>query len=975
MSRLLLCRVLIGWFVSFGCVRPLLAQDGPLPAEAAAERFRLPEGFKATLFAGEPDVVQPIAMTTDDKGHLWVAECLSYPKWEARGNDRIVWFADKDGDGRHDQRQVFADGLANVSALQWGFGGVWIVATPYLQFIPDQDADGKADGPPVTLLDGFDLNARHNVAAALLWGPDGWLYGCNGILSNSKIGKPGATDAERVALNCGVWRYHPVRQVFEPYAWGTTNPWGLDYNDAGQFFSTNCVIAHLWHVLPGAHFQRMFGQDLNPHTYTLLPTCAEHLHWGGGAWQASRTGQVHSDFGGGHAHSGAMVYLGDNFPAQFRDTIFMCNIHGRRLNVDLLERNPTGYTGKRAPDFAFSADPWFRGTAVVAAADGGIFISDWSDAGECHDYEDIHRDNGRIFKIVYGKPNTTAVDLSKQTDSQLLQLQNHNNDWYGRHARRLLHERAAAKQLAVGTLNELLERGATEQSPRMTLRWMWLSHALNGGIPAQTLLELLGAADENVAAWAARLAVDDRANPPSAEVVAKLVALATKTESPFVRVHLASALQWLPDEARWTLVEALAARAEDASNGLIGPMLWYGLEPLVPKDAVRATRLAASTPIPLLREYVARRLGPTPHTVKLIAAANSVDARRDVVRGLTAHVEGQKRFPMPEGWGAASKTLLGTGDAYLEDATLALSLQFGDAKAVEILRTRAEAKDLDPARRASAIRTLALLKDRGMVPVFLELLADPTVGAAALTALSPFADASIADGVVKHYGSWRADERRDAVAILASRGDWADKLLNAVASGAIPKGDISLTVARQLANSKHPGLREKLEQVWGKVRESAAERQALVAKYRSELPPAAVRSADLAHGKAIYKKTCGACHVLFGEGEKIGPELTGAQRKELDYLLENILDPSAVVATDFQLTVVETKDGRALSGIVIKETPTSITLQLAAGQTIIPLDDIENRVRQGLSLMPEGLLDTLKPEEIRDLFGYLMSDG
>ncbi len=180
------------------------------------------------------------------------------------GNDRIVWFADKDGDGRHDERQVFADGLANVSALQWGFGGVWIVATPYLQFIPDKNADGKADGPPVTLLDGFDLNARHNVAAALLWGPDGWLYGCNGILSNSKIGKPGASDAERVAINCGVWRYHPVRHVFEPYAWGTTNPWGLDYNDAGQFFSTNCVIAHLWHVLPGAHFQRMFGQDLNP---------------------------------------------------------------------------------------------------------------------------------------------------------------------------------------------------------------------------------------------------------------------------------------------------------------------------------------------------------------------------------------------------------------------------------------------------------------------------------------------------------------------------------------------------------------------------------------------------------------------------------------------------------------------------------------------------------------------------------------
>jgi putative membrane-bound dehydrogenase-like protein len=953
----------------------VLAQDGPLPAEAAAERISLPDGFKATLFAGEPDVVQPIAMTTDDRGRLWVAECLSYPKWQATGNDRIVWFADKDGDGRHDERQVFADGLANVSALQWGFGGVWIVATPYLQFIPDKDGDGKADGPPVTLLDGFDLNARHNVAAALLWGPDGWLYGCNGILSNSKIGKPGASDAERVAINCGVWRYHPVRHVFEPYAWGTTNPWGLDYNDVGQFFSTNCVIAHLWHVLPGAHFQRMFGQDLNPHTYTLLPTCAEHLHWGGGAWQASRTGQVHSDFGGGHAHSGAMVYLGDNFPAQYRDTIFMCNIHGRRLNVDLLERNPTGYTGKRAPDFGQSADPWFRGTAVIAAADGGIFVSDWSDAGECHDYEDIHRDNGRIFKIVYGKPNKAAVDLGKATDEELLEHQTQANDWFGRHARRLLHERAAAKTLATGTVAAVGKRLAEEKSPRMKLRWMWLSHVLQGAVPASDLVKWAGDADENVAAWAARLAVDNRSVPPSAEVVARLVELATKTESPFVRVHLASALQWLPDDARWGLAEALATRQEDASNGLIGPMLWYGLEPLVPKDAGRAIRLAAATPIPLLREFVARRLGPTRETVKLIASANSIDARRDVVRGLTANVEGLKRVPLPEGWGEVSRSLLGTGDAYLEDATLALSLQFGESKAVEVLRTRAESKDLPAARRAAAIRTLALLKDRGMVPVFVGLLSDPTVGAAALAALSPFADGAIADSVVKHYGTWSAGDRRDAVSILASRGEWADKLLDAIASGAIPKGDVSLTVARQLAGSKHPGVGAKLEKVWGKVRESAAERQALIAKYRSELPPAAVRVADLGRGQAIYKKTCGACHVLFGEGEKIGPELTGAQRKELDYLLENILDPSAVVATDYQLMIVETKDGRSLSGIVVKETSTSITLQMPAGQTLVPLEDIENRTRPGLSLMPEGLLDTLKPDEVRDLFGYLMSNG
>src|SRR5262249_6608209 len=158
-----------------------------------------------------------------------------------------------------------------------GFGGVWVCATPKLLFIPFREGADLPAGPPQVLLDGWDMEGRHNVFSTLQWGPDGWLYGCNGISSRSKVGKPGTPDDKRIPFNCGVWRYHPIRHQFEVVAWGTTNPWGLDFDDYGQMFITNCVIGHLWHVVPGAHYQRMFGHDFNPHLYSLLPSCADHF--------------------------------------------------------------------------------------------------------------------------------------------------------------------------------------------------------------------------------------------------------------------------------------------------------------------------------------------------------------------------------------------------------------------------------------------------------------------------------------------------------------------------------------------------------------------------------------------------------------------------------------------------------------------------------------------------------------------------
>jgi putative membrane-bound dehydrogenase-like protein len=596
---------LIALLISTGAA--FAAGEAPLPPGEAAAHMTLPPGFSATLFAGEPDVVQPISMTFDDRGRLWVAECVTYPNWQQNpaepGQDRILIFED-DGTGKFAKRKVFLDHIHNLTSIEVGFGGVWMLSLPNLVFVPM--ADDKPSGEPKIMLDGFDsLHAKHNVANQLKWGPDGWLWGCHGIMYTSLIGKPGTPEDQRTKINCSVWRFHPTKNKFEVVANGTTNPWGLDFDDYGEAFATNCVIKHLWHIIPGAHYQRMYGQDFDPYAYSLMESCADHIHWAGGDWTTARGGAQHSDAGGGHAHVGAMVYLGDNWPDSYRNSIFMCNLHGNRINNDLLERKGSGYVAHHGPDFLLANDPWFRGISILNGPDGGVYVSDWTDTGECHNYLAVDRTNGRIYKVTYGKPHPFGPNLAAKPDAALVELQLNKNDWWVRHARRLLQERAVAGQLSETTRPALLRILKDNKDVTRQLRALWALQAIDG-ITDKLTLELLASPQELVRSWAIRLALDDHG--VSDPLLKRFEQLASDDPSPVVRLSLASALQRLPVANRWTLAEALASHAHDAADANLPLMIWYGMDPLAPSDPQRGAELLLKAKIPLIREYLARQI-------------------------------------------------------------------------------------------------------------------------------------------------------------------------------------------------------------------------------------------------------------------------------------------------------------------------------------------------------------------------------
>ena len=728
---------------------------------------------------------------------------------------------------------MFYDKGTNFTGIELGFGGVWVCATPNLLFFPDRDGDDRPDGPPVVKLDGWNPNAQHNLFNALKWGPDGWLWGCHGILSTAHVGKPGTPEDQRVPMNCGVWRYHPTREVFEVVAHGTTNPWGLDFDDYGEAFITNCVIAHLFRVIPGSHFERMYGNDFNPHLYDLMTTCADHLHWAGGRWQDSREGnRIHETFGGGHAHVGGMIYLADNWPEKYRGTLFTVNIHGHRVNNDRLDRSGDGYeiVARHNPDFLQSSDSWFRGLELKYGPDGGVYLTDWSDIGECHenDADNAHRENGRIFKITYGDVKPVKVDLANQSDEELARLQVHANEWYVRTARRLLQERAAAgKDLgsAHRVLREVLAtdgdvRHRLRASGRSTLRAGWMKR-------------LSWRCSTTRARWSAPGASDCwlTTGRPSVEVLGRLAAMAnapspgllSAERSPLVRLYLASAMQRIPEDRRWPIAEALADRP------LVRPLrnhtllIWYGLEPLVAHDRGRAVAVLARCPSPILWRFIARRMvtrGRRRGACGVIAAdpirpgrIHHSSARCSRARWRPSRASSAR---MPAGWPEISRQLAERGDSEVRAKLAALGLLFGDAGAESGLRSVVEDRSATTDARQFALRNLVDRRTAGLAALLFRLLDDPELRGPAIRALAAYSDPSTAPTLLKRYANLSPAERDDAIATLASRPSWASVLLDAIRAGTVPRRDVNTTIARQVLAFGDPKLAAALEASWGR---------------------------------------------------------------------------------------------------------------------------------------------------------------
>jgi putative membrane-bound dehydrogenase-like protein len=998
-----------------------------LSPQKAIEAMQLPGGFKAELIAAEPDLVQPMAFTFDERGRIWVVEGNSYPQPRevGQGQDRIKILEDQDGDGTFETKKIFCEGLNLVSGIELGFGGVWVGAAPYLMFIP-RDGDStvplnKSDTSNETyktyskvpglnftayaLLDGWGTQDTHETLNSFIWGPDGWLYGCHGVFTHSRVGKPGTPDDQREPINAGVWRYHPVRHEFEVFAHGTSNPWGLDYDQHGEWFVTACVIPHLYHIVPGGRYQRQAGQHFNAHTYEDIKTIADHAHYAGNPRpdvtfdKTTGAGVMNNDtnaLGGGHAHCGLAIYQSSLFPPTYRNQLLFGNLHGHRLVANYTDPHASTYIGKHAADFLRANDMHFIPVTQKVGPDGALYVSDWSDQQICHRgsgaVEHWDRSNGRLYRISYDGWKPWKGDLAKKSDEALAKLAvQTENEWESRMARRVLAEHHQA------TTNKSILRDAQMQGlsdsmrrPSVTsqrLRVMWMFQQIGQWYDTDAD-QLMGDADTNIQAWAIRLTNENRGKQNFDELMTdEFPEVAAKAAAPIVRRELASALQRLPIEQRKDLATALLKHGEDKDDPMIPLLIWYGIEPVVAADPAVGMQLAKVSKMPKVTGFIYRRLSSDDagRTSLLQLAAETPDAvlKLDLLNALVQAARNGHPITKPDGWDALRQKVASAlaephPDAAKAAATLLeLEASMGIETALATYRDLLASASARTSERDNALNVLLQAKDASTAKTLLQLIqndAPASLRRKAIQALASLKDAETPKILGAALPKLSANELPDAVNTLASTKEGAKALLKAVEAKTVPATALSPFLVRQLTAFDDADINALIKSAWGDVNAPKADLAERTKKYRDLLTPAKLAKGDLAKGKMLYTATCGQCHKLFGEGQNVGPDITGSNRADLNYLLENVLDPNAVIGKAYQLNLFTMKDGRVMSGVIKDENAAAVKIAMMGGvEFTLPQADIAKREVSKLSTMPEGLFDALQPEMVVDLVKYLQS--
>jgi putative membrane-bound dehydrogenase-like protein len=932
-----------------------------LSPEESLKRLHVPEGWEVKLFAAEPDIINPVAFSVDERGRLWVVECYEYPKRTPPGQkprDRIKILEDTHGDGRADKVTVWAEGkdlphFDLATGLEVGYGGAFLGAAPYLLYLRDTRGTGHCDDCQV-LLQGFGSQDTHETLNTFQWGPDGLLYGLHGIFTESHVGD--------VKLNAGVWRYNYPAKKFEVFAEGTSNPWGLDFDAHGQAFLACCVIPHLFHMIPGGTYKRQAGTSQNPYAYGLLNEICDHIHHKESGW----------------AHAGTLVLQGDQIPEEYRGSILMGSIHGCCIKRDVLDRNGSTFVAHHGQDFLTSGDRNFRPINMRWGPDGSIYVIDWHDQNSCHQAHPDSWDytHGRVYKIQRsGTKSTPPPDLGKKSSRELVDLLKNNNPWWHRTALRLLKERRDHSVAPV-----LAELTLTSADDALALRGLWGLYAV-GSLDDAVAEKSVQHKSPWVRSWTVRLLGE--AGQVSSAMLARFTDMAEKDAAPEVRLQLASTAQRLTKQDTLPLLHNLMKHQDDAKDPDLPLMIWLACEPRLLKQQSPALgwleENAAGNPL-VTDEIVprtVRRLTATGRPEDLAACVAFLGKVEDTavcrraLEGLALALQWQQVDGPPQWKGVLAK-LLRDKDPEVQRLARHVAVNFRDPEAIRRALATAEDKSKSVEARTEAVHDLALAHPPEALGPLEDILAgepDASLRCEACRALAAYPQPEVAPAVLAGWRDYPPAVRAEAVNLLAGRKDWAGALLSAVGAKQVSRTDLTDSTVLRIRALHDKKLDAQLEAVWGRIRDTPAELNALIDKMRGELYAG---RASFEHGRKVFDNTCAKCHKFEGQGHMVGPELEGGDRS-IEYLLVNVLDPNRVVGQPYVEHFVALKNGTTERGLVAAEDERSITLKTENDATkVILKKDIEEISDQGKSIMPEGLAGTMTVQDFRDLVRYVM---
>ncbi|MFI5458719.1 MAG: PVC-type heme-binding CxxCH protein [Isosphaerales bacterium] len=950
-----------------------LAPNAPRSPAEAALAMTVPPGFQVEVVAAEPDIVNPVAMTFDERGRIWLTESLEYPRREpGPGRDRVKVLEDTNGDGKADRFTIFAQGLNIPSGIAVGHGGVWVANSPDILFLEDRDGDGKADSKEVVAT-GFGRSDTHELPNSLTWGPDGWLYGWNGVFNPGKVV---SRNGKTYQFTCAIFRIHPRTRVFEVWCEGTSNPWGIAIDPEGSFFASACVIDHLWHLVETGYYHRQ-GGPYPPFTWPI-GSIVDHAH------QKA-------------AYCGIHYFDSPAYPAEYRGRLYMGNIHGNCVNVDVLEKNGSTYRAKPAPDFLRANDSWFMPVAQQTGPDGCLYILDWYDRYHC--YQDANRDpagidrlKGRLYRVRYkDTPRRVGFDIARSSDDELIEFLASPNVYDRDVGQRLLTERAS---LAIrGKLEALVLNETVPRTARMNGLWALIGA---GVLEPDFHIKLLNHKDPGFRAWGVRAA----GNIGKVETeIRDLVTRLARDPSPDVRLQVAIAARKIERvDPIPVLLEVLSAGKSDP---LIPQIVWQNLHPLLEVHgddfaALITPKALKDSPalVRLMPRVIDRLLGRGNSTMSPIVAImrtliappseHAVGPAREAIEILAEQVQS----------GAISAERLNTLRSGLEsplrrifldldqhplrwDAVL-LAASWKDPKAREGARNGCTSSDVPERLRLGLLDDLIAARDadvwKALATIFKNREHESVeFRGRVLAALGKLDDPRVSEFVLGQYRNMEPDLQPRAIALLTERPQWTKAFLAAVASKQIPATVLNVTQLRKLQHSRDPEIANLVKTIWGTVRDRRnPQRERVADQIRNLLH---TTPGDPVAGQAVFKKLCAQCHKIYGEGQDVGPEITANGRNDFEQLLSNIFDPSLVIGPGYQATTLATTLGRVLTGLLVEDGKDRVVLKLQGGTLeTIPRSQIDEMKTSPISLMPEEIEKQLAPQEIADLCAFLCLD-
>ncbi|MCE6989798.1 PVC-type heme-binding CxxCH protein [Dyadobacter sp. CY323] len=963
--------------------------SAPTAASAALNQFKHPDDLELDLILAEPKVRQPVFMNFDHRGRLWVVHYNQYPypkglkveqldnylriKYDKvpgpppdgnKGADRITIHEDTDGDGRYDKETDAITGLNIVTSVTLGRKKIWVLNPPYLLAYPDPNDDGIPDGKPEVHLEGFGMEDTHAVANSLRWGPDGWLYGAQGSTTTANI-------SSKVSKNVAfqgqvIWRYHPETTVFEVFGEGGGNTFYIEIDDKGRLYSGDNGTSRGMYYKQGGYYNRNLdkhGPYTNPYTFGYLPSM-------------DLTGDKKR-----FTH-GWVRYQGGSLPTRYNDKMIAINPLQGYVQLTAMTANGSSFSNKDEERILTTDDRWFRPVDIKSGPDGAIYLADWYDSRLSHvDARDTwHKTSGRIYRLRNkNAPKTEKFDLKKYSGDELIALFSNPNRWFQQESLRILGDRKDKTLLP--KLTALLRDGTGQ----IALQALWAINLTEGFDHAMAEAALTHK-DPFVRMWGVRLIGD---SPERADAFGEnLIGLAATESHPEVRSQLASTAKRMPDKTAVSVLEKLIRSERDSNDPDIPLLIWWALESKLGANTDKIVTLFSDESlwnVPIVNKHLSgllvRRLvmentaESFSACVKILKAIPKDEYRGVVLNGLQKGLLGSDFDRLSEELTTILKSYAATSGGGLSSAML---LKQGDSAAFAyatklILDNRAETRE-----RVQYIQILGELRTQKCIPVLLNLVetsqTSVLIKQEALRSLQQFEGEEIAAKVIGMYLkklNYNKELQSDAIALLVSRAVWAHQLLSSIESGkGITKKDINSQMLLRLKMIDDPKITSRIDALWpeNNVATSAEKTEkikaisAILQKGQGNIPK----------GKELFANTCGSCHRLFDEGGDIGPDLTGYDRRNVNNLLLNTLNPNADIREGYVYYHVTTKDGRILLGKLIDRSGSTITFRPIGGRDLtLSQKEIVKMEAQKTSMMPERLLDDMTDAQIRDLFSYI----